>query len=220
MTQESTTEALARAAARAYEAAHGNPVPEPARGLRWGVRPRVAVTVLAVVGLLVAFAVLAKGSAPGGAVPAASPSAAGPLEIVGLEPTVTVHVVGAVAAPGLYELGAGSRVADAVEAAGGATADAELAGVNLARAVVDGEQVQVPRVGETPAMGVAANGLVSLNTASAAQLEELPGIGPVLAERIVKDRERNGPFSTVDDLHRVSGVGPAVLERLRELVTV
>lgn len=208
-----------RAAARAYEAAQGNPLPEPVRGLRWTIQPRVAVTVLAVVGLVVAFVVLANSPAPREPVPATSAGQEDPLAIAGLSGTVMVHVAGAVASPGLYELEAGARVADAVEAAGGPAADAELAAVNLAREVVDGEQVLVPRAGEL-AIGAAGSGLVSLNNATAAQLEELPGIGPVLAERIVKDREVNGPFRSVEDLDRVSGVGPAILANVREHVTV
>nr|PZM96420.1 MAG: competence protein ComEA [Actinomycetota bacterium] len=220
MTQESTREALARAAARAYEAAHGNPLPEPARGLRWSIRPRAAATAAVVIAILVAFAVLADAASPRAAVPLATPSLLDAPSLGGPGDRVTVHVVGAVASPGLYELDPGARIADAVKAAGGAQDDADLAAVNLAREVVDGEQVVVPRVGEAPAAGAAGSGRVGLNGANAAELESLPGIGPVLAERIVQDRERNGPFRSVEDLTRVPGVGPAVLERIRDLVTM
>ncbi|WP_244286200.1 ComEA family DNA-binding protein [Cellulosimicrobium cellulans] len=141
---------------------------------------------------------------------------------------VVVHVVGQVVTPGLVTVAADARVADALEAAGGATADADLAALNLARTVTDGEQIVVPRPGEAvpatgsapPAAGTAADGTVDLNTADAAALDALPGIGPVLAERIVAWREENGPFTTVDELGEVSGIGPAVLADVRDLVRV
>ena len=106
----------------------------------------------------------------------------------------------------------------AVAAAGGALGEAELSTINLARELVDGEQVVVGEAGSADA--ASASGLLNLNRANAAALEALPGIGPVLAERIVNDRESHGPFRTVDELDRVSGVGPAVLERMRPLLTV
>ncbi|WP_341358158.1 ComEA family DNA-binding protein [Georgenia sp. M64] len=149
---------------------------------------------------------------------------------------LVVHVAGAVARPGVVELPAGARVGEAVEAAGGASPDAELAAVNLARPLVDGEQVFVPVQGQGvpgsqagPAPGLssgsgadapAAPSPVDLNTATAAELDALPGIGPALAERILQWRETNGPFGTVDDLDAVSGIGPTTMERLRELVSV
>ncbi|MCI2958797.1 ComEA family DNA-binding protein [Agromyces atrinae] len=139
------------------------------------------------------------------------------------EPDVLlVHVLGAVVRPGLVELAPEARVIDAVAAAGGLAADADPAGVNLARAVTDGEQLVVPRVGEVQGTDVAGetNGLVNLNTADAAALEELPRIGPSLAERIVAWRETYGAFSSVDDLRNVSGIGEKVFAGLRDLVTV
>src|SRR5690606_38836325 len=112
-----------------------------------------------------------------------------------------VHVLGAVREPGLVELGADARIVDAVAAAGGFSEDADQGGVNLARAVNDGEQLVVPRVGESPPPSVSsAPGLVDLNTADAVALEALPGIGPALAGRIVDWRETNGPFARVEDL--------------------
>jgi competence protein ComEA len=149
---------------------------------------------------------------------------------------VVVHVVGEVAEPGLVTLPAGSRVADAVEAAGGPTDDADLSAVNLARDVVDGEQVLVPAPGQAvpapadattgasggPGAGGAGGtgGQVPLNTADATALMELPGVGPVLAERIIAWRDENGPFTSVEELTEVSGIGPAVLEKLRDQVLV
>lgn len=146
--------------------------------------------------------------APAGSAPAAE-TAGEPVEVV-------VHVVGAVNAPGVVRLPAGSRVLDAVSAAGGATSSADLSAVNLARTLVDGEQIAVPVPGEAPAPGDVGRGLVDLNTATEAELDALPGVGPVLAGRIVAAR----PFSAVDELDDISGVGPAVLARLRDLVRV
>lgn len=166
-------------------------------------------------------------AAPSGLAGSAPPDAAGA--------TVVVHVVGQVAEPGLVALPAGARVGDALDAAGGATQRADLAAVNLARAVVDGEQVYVPTPGEqVPAVAGAASGggspaesgsggvsgPVDLNTADATTLETLPGIGPVLAERIVAWREENGPFASVDELGDVSGIGPALLEQLSDAARV
>lgn len=136
-----------------------------------------------------------------------------------------VHVSGAVREPGLYMVGADARVIDAVSAAGGLADDADQSAINLARAVTDGEQLVVPVEGESPAAppsggSGSAPGLVSVNTADATALEELPGIGPALAARIIEWRDTQGPFASVDDLLAVSGIGPKVLESLRDLVTV
>lgn len=147
---------------------------------------------------------------------------------------VIVHVAGAVAVPGVRTMAAGDRVSDAVAAAGGAGPDADLDGLNLAAPLSDGQRVYVPRVGEvdptsvpsgaSPAPGpggtAAPAGPVDVNRAGAAELEALPGVGPATAAAIVDDRERNGPFASVDDLDRVSGIGPAKLAALRDLVTV
>lgn len=129
---------------------------------------------------------------------------------------VVVHVTGAVRSPGVVTLPAGSRVSDAIEAAGGATKPRALGSVNLARILVDGEQVVV---GTAQAQGGSAPGLLSLGSADAAALEELPGIGPVLAQRIVDWRTQHGPFASVDALGDVPGIGPSLLAQLRPLVT-
>lgn len=136
-----------------------------------------------------------------------------------------VHVLGAVEAPGLYVLALDARIVDALAAAGGTTDDADLAAVNLARVLTDGEQVVVPVVGATaagPGTGATVPGddRVDLNSADQAALETLPRIGPALAERIVSWREENGRFQTVDDLLAVPGIGEKLLEGLRDGVRV
>ena len=167
---------------------------------------------------------------PAPAEPAApvTPARPGPPE----EPAeVVVDVTGAVVRPGLVRLAAGSRVADAVTAAGGMTADAAPAGLNQARVVADGEQVRVPRVGEPPPpatllptpSGPAAGppaAPVDLNRAAAADLDTLPGVGPATAAAIIAWRQENGGFRRVEDLLEVPGIGPARLERLRPHVRV
>jgi competence protein ComEA len=139
---------------------------------------------------------------------------------------VVVDVVGAVRRPGLYRLAQGSRIADAVARAGGATRKADLAQVNLAAPLADGEQVVVPRRGGVPGAtstgGAAAPGgpaaPVQLSTATLEQLDTLPGVGPVTAQKILDYREKHGAFSSVDALDAVPGIGPKRLEQLRDLV--
>lgn len=139
---------------------------------------------------------------------------------------VIVHVVGEIEHPGVVELDAGARVREAIEAAGGATSDAILAGVNLARPLVDGEQIIVPGpndvalepIGITGQSG--QNGAVNLNRATVADLEQLSGIGPALAQRIIDWRDANGAFTSVDQLLEVSGIGEKTLARFRDGVTV
>ena len=174
-----------------------------------------------------AVALRAVAAAPGPAVVLPTPAPAGP--VASAPPTVTppagvvVDVVGAVAAPGVVRLPQGSRVVDALAAAGGVTAEAQVSALNLARVLVDGEQIAVPEPGEQLGAGAAptadADGLVDVNTADAAALDGLPGIGPVLADRIVAHRQ-DRPFTTVDELADVPGIGPTLLERLRDLVRV
>jgi competence protein ComEA len=138
---------------------------------------------------------------------------------------VVVDVTGAVRRPGLYRLPEGSRVADALARAGGATPRAQLELVNLAARVSDGEQVLVPRRGVAVAAGGAAGGgsagatgPVHLNSATLEQLDSLPGVGPVTAQKILDFREEHGAFGSVDELDAIPGIGPARLEQLRELV--
>lgn len=138
---------------------------------------------------------------------------------------VLVQVVGAVRRPGLVSVPAGSRAIDVIAAAGGATADADESGVNLAGRIVDGQQLVVPRrakPGSAPTVvgtTAAAAGPVSLSSATAEQLETLPRIGPAMAARIIAWRTANGGFRSVDDLLKVSGIGARTLAGLRDLVT-
>ena len=140
--------------------------------------------------------------------------------------TLIVHVAGAVRRPGIVELETGSRIVDAIEAAGGPTGSAELHRLNLAAPVADGMQVRVPVPGEPvePAgsfgSGADGGGLVNVNTASAQELQELPGIGPALAQAIVDWRQENGTFGAADDLLAVAGIGPAKLAGLVDRITL
>ncbi|MCF8525110.1 MAG: ComEA family DNA-binding protein [Rhodoluna sp.] len=132
-----------------------------------------------------------------------------------------VHVVGEVQSPGMYQLPIGARLVDAVFAAGGLTEEADNASVNLARELTDGEQIIVFSTSqEGQAAGTTASGLVSLNRAGDKELEELPGIGPALAGRIVAWREANGGFKSVQDLLKVSGIGESLLSGVIDLVTL
>lgn len=152
--------------------------------------------------------------------------------------TVIVDVEGAVASPGLYELESGMRVGDAVEAAGGLTADAASGAINLAKVVSDGEQVRIPTQQEIASAGQSAqsalqqssssesrsssdsNGKVNINTATSTELQTLSGIGPSLAERIVEYREANGAFSSIDGLKKVSGIGDVRFASLKDKICV
>jgi competence protein ComEA len=176
-------------------------------------------------------------AAPAVGLAAATPSPSAPAE------GYRVYVVGQVRRPGVVSLPAGSRVEDALDAAGGATSGADLTVINLARKLVDGEQITVVKPGEKPpapeadpsadrGSGAADSGAagaggaatasdpVDLNTATTAEFDTLPGIGPVMAARIVAWRQENGGFKTVDDLNEISGVGDATMAKLRPLVKV
>lgn len=246
--------------AAAYAAAHGHPTdPRAEQGARrWALTGTTAV--VAVVAVLLIGVGVAAFSLQGGGVETLAPVAAdeqpsgasagpfdpGPAKASAGSPSpgapadggLLVHVVGAVSEPGLVTVPDGARVADALRAAGGATGKADLTAVNLARTVVDGEQLYVPEPGELvpgtaahgpvtgqgghggAAGGAAADGTVDINAADAAALEELPGVGPSIAQAIVEWREANGPFASVDELEDVPGIGPATLDEIRESARV
>jgi competence protein ComEA len=178
--------------------------------------------------LLVVVVVAGRVLLPAGAARERAPSGGDALVVsrgrgAAAAPEMVVHVVGAVRRTGLYRLREGERVADAVRRAGGASVDADLAGINLAAPVADGLQIVVPARVEASAGGErgaasVGDGTVHLNTATLAELDALPGIGPVTAQKIIDFREEHGAFRSVDDLDAVPGIGAARLEQLRELV--
>jgi len=229
-------------------------VPMALRGVR--ARPR-RLAVLGLLVLLIAAAVVlgirvawARASAqprpvaasahgpPGGLVARTVPAAFAPTGAPGLPTAATVllvHVVGQVHRPGVVRLPPGSRVLDAVQAAGGPTSSADLNHLNLARPVADGEQIVVPKPGETLPAGVvpgiagggvgstsagSVGGLVNLNTADAAALDSLPGVGPVIAQRILDWRTQHGRFTSVNELGEVSGIGDKLMAQIGSKVTV
>ncbi|MDY0892981.1 ComEA family DNA-binding protein [Frigoribacterium sp. CFBP9030] len=233
--------------------------PDPSRGPRW--RTGVGAAVVLVLAALVVTVVVSALSTAGGAgtTTITSPPSTGASSEPGApggagasagdaDGALFVHVHGAVVSPGLYELAAGARVVDVVAAAGGFADGADQAGVNLARPLVDGEQLRVPAVGEPAATGgdggggaagpggasggagaggagaggagAGGGGAVDLNLADDAALQTLPGVGPATAAAILDWREQNGAFRSVDDLLGVPGIGEKTLEKLRPQVTV
>lgn len=146
-------------------------------------------------------------------------------EITATPQPLRVYVSGAVQQPDVYALSPGSIVKDAVLAAGGPAGDADLDRINLASPLADGQQIYVPRLGEEdvpvqpPSRLPASAGLVNINTADAAALETLPGIGPALAQRILDFRQASGRFEQIEDLMEVSGIGPGIFDQIRELIT-
>jgi competence protein ComEA len=231
--------------------------PRPSPSSAWAERlhawrrdPRVGIVALLVCALVAGgFWFRAGITKPAGAGAGPDASTPGAPAAPGVEATTTsaatapttlvVHVAGAVARPGVVTVAAGSRVVDALDAAGGATADADLDRLNLAAPLSDGARIAVPRRGQPPppldagASGgagapaggagdgaTAGSGPVNLNTATQAELESLPGIGPALATAIIDERERSGGFRAVTDLRRVRGIGDARFAQIEALVTV
>ena len=226
MESDAPIDALARLAPAAR-------APERAR-IRVGVGAAVVLLIAALVTAVIVSAVGQQTGhrviAPGGSGantdstdPAATAGAVGAI--------ILVHVLGAVARPGLFELHDGARVMDVVAAAGGLSATADPAGVNLARILSDGEQLYIPQLGEAQpgapsgttaggSEGRTTGGKVNLNTASAAELETLPRIGPAMSQRIIDYREANGRFSSIDDVRNVTGIGDKTFDGLKELITI
>lgn len=188
----------------------------------------LAVLVAGAVAVLALLWALAKPASPDGT--AAAPSVTDALDVA--EDELVVHVAGQVAAPGLYRLPAGARIADALERAGGPLPDAALDALNLARPLSDGEQLLVPgpappagdpgaaAPSHVPASAWRPDGLLDLNLAAPDDLEQLPGIGPVLAERIAAHRDEVGGYTAVGDLREVPGIGEKKFQAIAELVTV
>jgi competence protein ComEA len=150
------------------------------------------------------------------------------LRPVPTEKPVIVHITGAVPRPGVYALPQGARVQDAISAAGGFLAEAEKSQINLAAQLEDGEKLDIPYLAgalpilTTPGPTVVAvtTELININTASAAELDTLPGIGPTLAQRIIEYREQNGPFINTEDIINVPGIGAGNYERFKDMITV
>lgn len=185
----------------------------------------MSVGAAVVVGLVVLSGAVGLGLLKGQAAPSESVALTADAGETVASGELYVHVLGAVAHPGLYVLDLDSRMVDAVAAAGGTTDDADLAGINLARVLEDGEQIIVPAVGPASGEGGAtppqpADDRIDLNTADQAALETLPRIGPALAERIIAWREENGGFASVDDLLAVPGIGEKLLAGIRDGVRV
>ena len=225
------------------------PRPAPPRSLLerlrewvvWFGPGRLAATAIAVIAVAVGGTWLVKGSPsraedqlPFATHPSTSVGTSSAASVAASSTTVgvsiVVYVAGAVVAPGVYSLGNPARVTDAVSAAGGVAADADLDVVNLAATLHDGERVYVPRVGGTVPAVVGADaavvgdttpaGPVNVNSATAEQLDVLPGVGPSTAAAIIAHRQQHGPFQSVEQLADVRGIGPAKLDALRGLVTV
>ena len=146
---------------------------------------------------------------------------------------IRVYISGAVASPDVYTVPPGAILRDLLNAAGGTAADADLNALNLAAVLRDGDHIHVPRIGESPTSapvsqngsGAGASlplpgGLININTASQAELESLPGIGPAIAGRIITYREANGPFASIEAVQDVSGIGPAIFDQIKALITV
>lgn len=219
--------------------------------IRWKIPSGLIATVAVLLTLLTLWTTI-KGSLPGQtetvslALPSSTGSTSasqypsGSAQQESLRPapqeSLTVHVDGAVAAPGVYTLPPDSRVNDAVQVAGGALPEAETGAVNLADKLSDGVKIYLPTPGEAPlqsATGLTDGGpapgqvstggasvLVNINTATAEELQTLPKVGPVLASNIISWREEHGGFKNIEELDQVSGIGPATMENLRDLVTL
>ncbi|MBE0684099.1 MAG: ComEA family DNA-binding protein [Anaerolineales bacterium] len=151
---------------------------------------------------------------------------------------VAVHVIGAVPRPGLYEFAQGARVQDAIDAAGGLLASANVDAINLAALLTDGGQLVIPyKDGEAPLESAAQpelpssttpedtspnenQDLININTAALEELDSLPGVGPTIAQRIIDYRDENGPFTTIDEILNVPGIGPSTFDEIKDLITV
>jgi len=141
---------------------------------------------------------------------------------------IVVHITGAVPRPGVYALPQGARIQDGISAAGGFLAEADKTNINLAELLDDGEKLDVPFIeGGSPVIGTplpevvaTTTDLININTASAAELDSIPGIGPTTAQKIIDYRTQNGPFVNAEDIINVSGIGPGTYERIKNLITV
>ncbi len=189
-----------------------------------GVNQPLNKKLLLFVGALVAGVVfLINGLASGESEPVEVVPSLAADELVVQNAKLYVHVVGEVAAPGIYQLESGARVMDAIFAAGGLSDRADDASVNLARELSDGEQIVIFKIGAAPSAPTgagASSGLISLNGASQSELEQLPGVGPALAQRIIDWRLANGGFKKKEDLLNISGIGDKLFSGFKDQVTL
>jgi competence protein ComEA len=179
-------------------------------------------------GMIVYFSM--RGRAPVAPIVVSTPAPTPTLPPSATPGPIRVYVSGAVRSPAVYELPRGSIIRDAVTAAGGAATDADLDGINLALELHDQQHVRVPRAGEANPLPVVSGGgsrtgdtigvLVDINTATAEELETLPGVGEVTAQRIIDYREANGPFQAIEDIQNVSGIGPKTFGGMRDMIMV
>ena len=192
------------------------------------MRQVINVLIGVVAGFLLAGAVLVVARLPDGSAVKLQPAPT--------QPALVVHVIGAVVRPAVYEFPEGSRVRDAVEAAGGLLAEADSNVINLAAKLIDGQQLDIPfqaGMGPPPSSSTSpfevlpdsnpsgdSASLININTATAEQLDTLPGIGPTTAQKIIDYREANGPFEQIEQIMNVAGIGPATFDRIRDLITV
>lgn len=219
---------------KTYKAGTGEELlhpPQEARQIRAAYTSRQSASLIALISVMAGIIVAWWASQPSDvhAVPPPTPVSS-PVSDQNLvdsqdEPggTVIVYVSGHVAQPGVIELAEGMRMADALDAAGGFTEEADPHAVNLARVVTDGEHIHFPAPGEIPVQtsGSEDSGdLININTATSDRLQELPGIGPATAEKILDHRESIGAFTAIDELLEISGIGPATLDKLRDHVTL
>ncbi len=179
------------------------------------MKPLIWLVAGILIGLLAAGVILVVAAPPAG-----EPVTLGPLPT---PPLIAVYVSGEVAAPGVYSLPETSRIQDALAAAGGPLETADLEQINLAQTVSDGERINIPK--KRPELVIGGNtqeqpSIININTATQAQLESLPGIGPTLAQRIIAYRSENGRFTRVEDLLKVSGISSTLLERIRNQITI
>jgi competence protein ComEA len=180
---------------------------------------KVTITLLGVVAFGVY--VFSSGTGTGNTVTLVKSSDSGEVSQAVEAPKIYVHVAGSVRAPGIYQLDSGTRVYDAVLAAGGFTEKANQSSVNMARALTDGEQLVVSSESSVASFdGPTSSSLISLNRASSSQLEDLPGVGPALAGRIVDWRSANGGFKAKEDLLNVAGIGDKLFASFKDLVTL
>ncbi len=185
----------------------------------WGIAWPISLGIM--IGLVAAGLLLLVSSQPRGeAIRLSPPPTAPPL---------VVDVRGAVTQPGVYALPPGSRLQDALQAAGGALPGADLEGLNLAAPLEDGAALRVPLQGEAQSapsrssgviIPAAPGGSININSASQEELESLPGIGPVLAQQVIEYREANGPFPSIEAIQNVPGIGPGIFEKIKDLITV